>query len=166
MFLKTQSEAVPSQTVLLVKFWLSQANVVFCAKIHFEAVYSMFFSLIWMTCQSANFHKNWLSRLNLKKMKKKVFFEIIRMNCPGYTQKSKMRVGCEILETQKIFPSTYVTHKTTYVYLSPFNWTVGISKKFLDLDLFWAGYGRFCGGFLSFCIVAQSNQTCHSFYCI
>ena len=51
------------------------------------------------------------------------------------------------------FPRTYLTHKTSYVYLSLLMGCSNIQKN-LDSDLFWAGDGRFCGGFPPFCIMA------------
>jgi len=32
--------------------------------------------------------------------------------------------------------------------------------KKLDSSIFWAGYGRFCGDFPSFCVLAPRDQTC------
>jgi len=39
-----------------------------------------------------------------------------------------------------------------------------IQKK-LDSDLFWAGDGRFCGGFPPLCILAPRDQSCLFFCC-
>ena len=49
---------------------------------------------------------------------------------------------CGILETQELFTRTYLTHKTTYAYLSLFLDCWNIQEN-LDSDLFWAGDGRF-----------------------
>jgi len=62
--------------------------------------------------------------------------------------------------TQEFFTRTYFTHKTTYAYLSLFT-DCGNIQKNLDSDLFWAGDGRFWGGFPPFGILAPRIQTCH-----
>jgi hypothetical protein len=46
------------------------------------------------------------------------------------------------LETQELFTRTYLTHKTTYAYLSLFLDCWNIQEN-LNSDLFWAGDGRF-----------------------
>jgi len=53
----------------------------------------------------------------------------------------------------ELFTRTYFTHKTTYEYLSLFTDCWNIQEN-LDSDLFWAGDGRFWGGFPPFWILA------------
>jgi len=72
--------------------------------------------------------------------------------------------ACGILETQKLFPWNYLTHKTTYAYLSLFMGCWDIQNK-LDSDLFWAGDGRFCEDFLPFGVLMPREQTCQLIDC-
>jgi len=71
---------------------------------------------------------------------------------------------CGILEKQEIFTWTYLTHKTRYAYLFLFTDCWNFQEN-LDSDLFWAGDGRFWGGFPLFGILAPRIQTFPFFYC-
>ena len=59
-----------------------------------------------------------------------------------------------ILETQKLLSKAYLTHKSTYAYLPLFmgSW---IMQEHWDLDLFWFGDGRICGGFPPVCVLSK-----------
>ena len=54
---------------------------------------------------------------------------------------------------------------TTCAYLPLFlgSWNI---QEYLDSNLFWAGDGRFCGGFPPFCVFETRIQACHVFNCI
>jgi len=51
-----------------------------------------------------------------------------------------------IVETLKLCPKAYVTHKPTYAYLPLFKGSWNMQEKW-DSELFWFDDGRICGGF-------------------
>jgi len=49
------------------------------------------------------------------------------------------------------------------IHIGPCSWALETCK---NVYLFWAGDGRFCGGFPLFGVFETRIQTCHLFYCI
>ena len=62
----------------------------------------------------------------------------LRNPTPEEEEEKEFALPCGIFETQELFSSTYLTHKSMFAYLSQFKGCWSIQQN-LDSDLFWAG---------------------------